>query len=90
MKVELIPPVISLHGKLSRKSKFYFRTYRSRTFFQRCPDRSAQPVTPAQKAARKRFADLAVIVKRLRKEYPELDTKQLWKKAKQIYDAANH
>ena len=90
MKVELIVPVISLHGKLSGKSTFYFRTCRGRTFFQRCPDRSSQPTTPAQAAAQKRFADIAAIVRRLRKDFPELDDKQLWKKAEQIYDAENH
>jgi hypothetical protein len=47
MKVELILPIATLHGKLNSKAPYYFKTVNGKTFVQRCPVRKAKP-TPQQ------------------------------------------
>ena len=65
MKVELILPIARLRGKINSKSPFYFKTVNGKTFVQRCPNRSTKAPTPAQTAAKQRFAAIARIVARL-------------------------
>lgn len=58
MKVELILPIACLRGKINSKSPFYFKTVNGKTFVQHCPNRSTKAPTPAQTAAKQRFAGL--------------------------------
>lgn len=58
MKVELILPIARLRGKINSKSPFYFKTVNGKTFVQHCPNRSTKAPTPAQTAAKQRFAGL--------------------------------
>ena len=58
MKVELILPIVCLRGKINSKSPFYFKTVNGKTFVQHCPNRSTKAPTPAQTAAKQRFAGL--------------------------------
>ena len=53
MKVELIIPIERLRGKL-KQDGYYFRQYRGQQIVQRCPTKWKD--TPAQKAAREKFA----------------------------------
>ncbi len=89
MRVELILPVAKLHGKLNGKAPFYFKTVNGRTFVQRCPNRSLQPPTPAQTAAKERFATIARMVRAMYLAGSKLTRKQLWEKAAEVYDAAH-
>ena len=82
MKVELISPIITLSGKLTRKSNYYFRTFNGKTFVQRCPKFNAPP-TPAQKAACELFSKRARMVARMQAEGSKLTQKQLWELAEQ-------
>ena len=88
MRVELILPIAKLHGKLNGKAPFYFKTVNGKTFVQRCPVRSAQPLTKAQQAARERFAAIAKMVKQMLEDGSSKNRKQLWKIATEAYDAA--
>ena len=63
MHVELITPVAKLHGKLTGKAPFYFKTVNGKTYVQRCPNRSLKPPTAAQTAAKARFAKVAAAVR---------------------------
>ena len=87
MHVELILPVAKLHGKLNGKAPFYFKTVNGKTFVQRCPNRSSQPPTPAQTAAKERFATIAQMVRAMYKSGSKLTRKQLWKKAAELYES---
>ena len=89
MRVELILPIARLRGKLNCHSPFYFKTVNGKTFVQRCPDRSTKAPTPAQTAAKQRFAAIAKIVKQMKAEGSKKSRKQLWKIATQAYDAEN-
>ena len=80
MKVQLMTPIIALHGKLNGKAKLYFKTVNGKTFVQRCPVRTAPP-TPDQLAARKRFSAIARCVATMKAEGSTLSTKQLWQLA---------
>ena len=90
MRVQLLLPIATLHGKLNGKAKFYFKTVNGKTFVQRCPDRSTGPVTESQLQARARFAAIAKEVKHMLDQGSKRTRKQLWKIASQAYDAANH
>ena len=90
MRVELITPIAKLHGKLNGKAPFYFKTINGKTYVQRCPNRSMQPPTAAQTAAKQRFAAIAQIVARMKAEGSKKSRKQLWKIAAKAYDEANH
>ena len=89
MKVELILPIAKLHGKLNGKAPFYFKTVNGKTYVQRCPDRSTQTPTAAQTAAKQRFAAIAGMVRQMMTEGSRKSRKQLWKIAKDAYDAAH-
>jgi hypothetical protein len=89
MRVELILPIAKLHGKLSGKAPYYFKTVNGKTFVQRCPNRRTQPVTMAQQAARERFATIAGMVKQMLEEGSTKSRKQLWKIAIEAYDATH-
>ncbi|MBQ2541330.1 MAG: hypothetical protein II551_06760 [Paludibacteraceae bacterium] len=89
MKVELILPIAKLHGKLNGKSPFYFKTVNGKTFVQRCPNRRMVPPSLAQTAARQRFAAIAAEVTRMLEQGSRKSRKQLWKIAKDAYDAAH-
>ena len=91
MKVELILPIARLRGKINSKSPFYFKTVNGKTFVfvQRCPNRSTKAPTPAQTAAKQRFAAIAQIVARMKAEGSKKSRKQLWKIATKAYDAEN-
>ena len=89
MKVELILPIARLRGKINSKSPFYFKTVNGKTFVQRCPNRSTKAPTPAQTAAKQRFAAIAQIVARMKAEGSEKSRKQLWEIATKAYDAEN-
>ena len=89
MRVELILPIARLRGKLNGHSPFYFKTVNGKTFVQRCPDRSTKAPTPAQTAAKQRFAAIAKLVTQMRAEGSKKSRKQLWKIATQAYDAEN-
>ena len=89
MKVELILPIARLRGKLNGKSPFYFKTVNGKTFVQRCPNRSTKTPTPAQIAAKQRFAAIAKIVTKTLEGGSKKSRKQLWKIATEAYDAAN-
>ena len=89
MKVKLILPIATLHGKLNGKANFYFKTVNGKTYVQRCPNRSSVPPTAAQTAARQRFTELIAIVNRLHEQQPKLSKKQLWKIAKEQYESAH-
>ena len=54
MKVTLIAPIQSIHGKLS--DKYYARVVNGKQIIQRCPVRTAPP-TQKQIEARKRFVE---------------------------------
>ncbi len=88
MKVELIVPIARLHGKLTGKAPYYFKTINGKTYVQRCPKRTAQ-LTPKQIAARARFAAIAQEVTRMLEQGSKKSRKQLWKIAAEAYDAAN-
>ena len=89
MKVELILPIARLRGKLNGHSPFYFKTVNGKTFVQRCPNRSTKAPTPAQTAAKQRFAAIAQIVAQMLAEGSEKSRKQLWEIATKAYDAEN-
>lgn len=89
MRVELILPITTLHGKLNRQAGYYFRTLNGRTFVQRCPARTAKP-SANQVAARRRFATIAQLVAQMRRNGSKKDSKQLWKIATEAYDAAKN
>ena len=89
MRVELILPIAKLHGKLNGKSPFYFKTVNGKTFVQHCPNRSAKTPTPAQIAAKQRFAAISKIVKQMMADGAKKSRKQLWKIATKAYDAEN-
>lgn len=89
MKVQLILPITALRGKMNGNARFYFKTVNGKTFIQRCPDRTNQPATPAQKAARARFSAIAAEVTRMLEEGSKKSRKQLWKIATEAYDAAH-
>ena len=89
MKVELILPIARLRGKLNGHSPFYFKTVNGKTYVQRCPDRSTKAPTPAQTAAKQRFAAITQIVARMKAEGSKKSRKQLWKIATKAYDAEN-
>ena len=89
MKVELILPIAKLHGKINGKSPFYFKTVNGKTFVQRCPVRSTKAPTPAQNAAKQRFAAIAKLVTQMLAEGSKKSRKQLWRIATQAYDEAN-
>ena len=80
MQVQLILPIASLHGKLSADSNYYFRTFKGKTYVQRCPIQQAP--TPAQKAASELFAKRARLVAQMQREGTNLPLKQLWELAK--------
>ena len=90
MRVELILPIARLRGKINSKSPFYFKTINGKTFVQRCPNRSIKTATPAQTAAKQRFAAIAQIVARMKAEGSKKSRKQLCKIATQAYDAENN
>ena len=90
MHVELITPIAKLHGKLNGKAPFYFKTINGKTYVQRCPDRSTQPPTAAQNAAKQRFTAIAKMVRKMMAEGSKKSRKQLWKIAAKAYDEANH
>ena len=88
MKVELILPIARLRGKINSSSPFYFKTVNGKTFVQRCPNRSTPPPpTPAQTAAKQRFAAIAQIVARMKAEGSKKSRKQLWKIATKAYES---
>ena len=89
MHVELITPVAKLHGKLTGKAPFYFKTVNGKTYVQRCPNRSLKPPTAAQTAAKQRFAAIAKMVKQMMAEGTKKSRKQLWKIAAKVYDGEN-
>ena len=89
MHVELITPVAKLHGKLTGKAPFYFKTVNGKTYVQRCPNRSLKPPIAAQTAAKQRFAAIAKMVKQMMAEGTKKSRKQLWKIAMKAYDDAN-
>ncbi len=89
MRVELSLPIAKLHGKINGKSPFYFKTVNGKTFVQHCPDRSDKAPTPAQNAAKQRFAAIAKIVKQMMAEGSKKSRKQLWKIATKAYDEKN-
>ena len=78
MKVELILPIARLRGKINSKSPFYFKTVNGKTFVQRCPNRSTKAPTPAQTAAKQRFAAIAQIVARMKAEGSKKNTFRRW------------
>lgn len=87
MRVQLITPIANLHGKLSGKMPFYFKTVNGKTFIQRCPARKAPP-TAVQTAARERFRKIATTVAQMRRQGSRLSQKELWTLASSAYDAA--
>ena len=89
MHVELITPIAKLHGKLNGKAPFYFKTINGKTYVQRCPNRSMQPPTAAQNAAKQRFTAIAKMVRKMMAEGSKKSRKQLWRIATQAYDEAN-
>ena len=89
MKVQLILPIAALRGKLNDKARFYFKTLNGNTYVQRCPNRTNQPPTSAQTAARDRFTAIAQEVTRMLAEGSKKSRKQLWKIAADAYEAAN-
>lgn len=80
MKVQLILPIAALHGKISAKSNYYFRTYNGKTYAQRCPKQPNQ--TSAQKAASELFAKRARLVAQMQRDGTDSPLKQLWQLAK--------
>ena len=86
MKVELILPIATLHGKLNSKAPYYFKTVNGKTFVQRCPVRKAKP-TPQQILARSRFGKIARTVAQMQLEGASLSKKQLWKIATEAYES---
>ena len=60
MKVELIIPIERLRGKL-KQDGYYFRQYRGQQIVQRCPTKWKD--TPAQIAAKARFAKVVAAVR---------------------------
>lgn len=89
MKVELVSPIAQLHGKINGNSPFYFKTVNGKTYVQRCPDRSTKPPTPAQTAAKKRFAAIANRVAQMLAQGSKKTRKQLWKIAAKEYEKSN-
>ncbi|MBR6018152.1 MAG: hypothetical protein IK073_05985 [Paludibacteraceae bacterium] len=89
MRVELITPIARLHGKLSGRAPYYFKTVNGKTFVQRCPNRVTPP-TRNQTLARSRFRQIAVTVAQMRRQGSHLTQKELWTLASTAYDAARH
>ena len=87
MKVELILPIARLRGKIKSQSPIYFKTVNGKTSVQDCPNRSTKAPTPAQTAAKQRFAAIAQIVAQMKAEGSKKTRKQLWKIATQVYES---
>lgn len=77
MRLELILPIASMHGKITTRSNYYFRTINGKVYAQRCPKRN-KPPTPQQLQARALFKARQKFVSQMQLQLPHIPKQQLW------------
>ena len=87
-KVKMMAGIAAISGKFGN---MYFRTDKrtGRVSLCRMPKKRICILSDKQRAHRERFAAIARIVMRMRKEGSKKSTKQLWKIAKEQYESAH-